>query len=110
VTTTAPRQVTDRRIWAGLAAGAVVWLALYRLNQPVWDRLVFGVGGLDPESRFGHAVHFFFYDTVKILLLIAGMMYAIGMLRASIGPERIRSLLTGSTRSPATCWPPGSGR
>jgi uncharacterized protein len=95
VTTTAPRQITDRRIWAGLAAGAVVWLALYRLNQPVWDRLVFGVGGLDPESRFGHAVHFFFYDTVKILLLVAGMIFVIGLMRASISPERVRSALSG---------------
>jgi uncharacterized protein len=85
------RRVAVRRL-AVLVAG---WVALYALNRPLWDLLVHDLAGLHPETRLGHAVHFFFYDSVKILLLIAGMMFVIGMLRASVGPERIRSLLRG---------------
>jgi uncharacterized protein len=77
---------------AGLVA---LWTALYAANRPLWDALVHDVVGLDPSSRTGHAVHFFFYDTTKILLLIAGMMFVIGLLRAAVGPERVRSLLQG---------------
>lgn len=84
-----------RRAGVRLAVLAILWVGVYAANQPLWDALVFDLVGLDPSTRVGHAVHFFFYDTVKILLLIAGMMYVIGMLRASVGPERIRSILTG---------------
>jgi uncharacterized protein len=81
--------------WLRLAAGAVVWAAVYAVNRPLWDVVVHDVAGLDADSRLGHAVHFFFYDTSKILLLIVGMMFVIGLLRASIGPERVRSMLQG---------------
>lgn len=73
----------------------VAWGVAYLANRPLWDLLVYDLAGLGADTRIGHAVHFFFYDTVKILLLIAGTMFLIGMLRASLGPERIRSLLTG---------------
>lgn len=90
---TPPRQ--RRAAATRLTALVAAWAAVYAVNRPLWDLLVHDVAGLDPATRLGHAVHFFFYDTVKILLLIAGMMYVIGLLRASIGPERIRSVLTG---------------
>lgn len=86
---------SPRRPGLWLAVLVAVWVGAYAVNESLWDLVVRDLAGLDLESRVGHAVHFFFYDTVKILLLIAGMMYAIGMLRASVGPERIRSLLTG---------------
>ena len=42
------------------------------------DWLVYGGLGLDPETRFGGAVHFFVYDTLKIFLLLAVMIFMIG--------------------------------
>ena len=86
-------QRTTRRLWAGLAAAAAAWLVLYLVNERVWDLAIFGLVGLDPASRLGAAVHFFFYDTVKILLLIVGLIFVIGMARAAIPPERIRELV-----------------
>lgn len=90
-----PASRQRRAALARLAGLVVVWAAVYLVNRPLWDALIFDLLGLDPDTRLGHAVHFFFYDTIKILLLIAGMMFVIGMLRASIGPERVRSLLQG---------------
>jgi uncharacterized protein len=78
-----------------LMAMAVAWLVLYLANRPVWDAVVHDLLGLDPATRVGHAAHFFLYDTIKILLLIAGTMFVIGLLRAALGPERVRSLLRG---------------
>jgi uncharacterized protein len=96
LTPTPTPTATDRRVaLTRLGVLAAAWTALYAVNRPLWDFLVHDLAGLDPATRLGHAVHFFFYDTIKILLLIAGMMYLIGMIRASVGPERIRSLLTG---------------
>lgn len=86
-------QRRTRRLWAGLAAAAAAWLVLYLVNERVWDLVIFGFVGLDPVSRVGAAVHFFFYDTVKILLLIVGLIFVIGMARAAIPPERIRDLV-----------------
>jgi uncharacterized protein len=84
-----------RRLVTGLIVAAIAWLALYLLNEHVWDLLVFDVAGLDETTRLGHAVHFFLYDTAKILLLIAGLIFAISMARAAVPPERIRELIVG---------------
>ncbi|MDQ8184604.1 permease [Pelagicoccus sp. SDUM812002] len=58
------------------------------------DTLVYQWIGLDPESRFGAAVHFFLYDTVKIFLLLAVMIFTIGILRTWL-PERKLKLWMG---------------
>jgi uncharacterized protein len=89
-----PRPATDRRLWGQLAVAAVVWAGLYLLNERVWDLAVHDLIGLDPGSRLGAAVHFFLYDTAKILLLITGLIFVIGMARAAIPPERIRDLVS----------------
>jgi len=85
---------TSRRLWVGLAVAAAGWALLYWLNEHVWDLAVFELAGLDPETRLGHAVHFFLYDTAKILLLIVGLIFAISMARASLPPDRIRDVIT----------------
>jgi uncharacterized protein len=89
-----PRPATDRRLRAQFAVAAAVWAGLYLLNERVWDLAVYDLLGLDPGSRSGAAVHFFLYDTAKILLLITGLIFVIGMARAAIPPERIRDLVS----------------
>lgn len=90
-----PEASTRRRLWRGLAAAALAWVAMYAVNERVWDLLIYDVFGLDPATRLGHAVHFFLYDTVKIMLLIVGMIFVITMARASVPPERVRDLIGG---------------
>jgi uncharacterized membrane protein YraQ (UPF0718 family) len=97
MTTTDP--VTDRpstrRLVAGLAGAAAAWAALYAANERLWDVLVHDLVGLDPDTRLGAAVHFFLYDTAKIMLLIVGLIFAISLARSSIPPERVRDLIAG---------------
>lgn len=78
-----------------LVAGAIAWIGLYATNEVVWDALFVRWLGLDPDARLPGAVHFFLYDVSKILLLLVGMIFAIGMLRTTLRPERVRTFLEG---------------
>lgn len=51
------------------------------------DTLVYKWIGFDADSSFGATVHFFVYDTIKIFLLLAVMIFAIGVIRTWL-PER----------------------
>ncbi|MEX2135103.1 MAG: permease, partial [Acidimicrobiia bacterium] len=75
--------------------GAVVWLIVYALNRSFWDWVVFDLAGLDAETRLGSAVEFFVYDTTKILLLLAGIIFMVTVLRSFMSVERTRALLGG---------------
>ncbi len=77
----------------GLAAG--LWVAAYWGNEPLWTWLVRDVAGLDLAERLGGGVHFFLYDTVKIFLLLTGLMFVVGLLRASLDLDRARGYLEG---------------
>lgn len=91
----APDRRRAARRWGSLAGAALVWWALYSLNLPFWDWLLGDVLALDLESRAGGAVHFFLYDTVKILLLLTGIIFAVTVLRSFMSVERTRALLGG---------------
>ena len=90
-----PTRRSERRLWAGLTGAAVAWVLLYSLNKPFWDWLLFDRLGLDPDTHWGAAVEFFFYDTTKIALLLAGIIFAVTVLRSFMSVERTRALLGG---------------
>lgn len=62
------------------------------------DWLAYGVCGLAPASKLGSGVHFFIEDTSKIFVLLLLMIYAIGLVRAGLPIERIRTFLSGRSR------------
>ncbi|MCB2412324.1 permease [Demequina sp. TTPB684] len=86
---------TKRGIGAVSVGAALVWLGAYQLNERMWDWLLFDGLGLDPDARPASALHFFLYDTVKIALLLTGIIFAVGVLRTFITIERTRALLGG---------------
>ena len=89
------RARTPTRRWVGLGVAAVAWFALYEVNLPFWDWLLGDVVGLDLEGRLGSGVHFFFYDSVKIALLLVGIIFLVTVLRSFMSVERTRTLLGG---------------
>ena len=89
------RPTTPSRRWVGLGAAALGWLALYEVNEPLWDWIVYDVAGLAPASRLGSGVHFFFYDSIKIALLLVGIIFVVTVLRSFMSVERTRALLGG---------------
>lgn len=58
------------------------------------DWIAYGLLGLDPDSRFGGAVHFFVYDTAKIFLLLVVMIFLIGVIRTWLPEERLRGWMS----------------
>lgn len=49
--------------------------------------------GLSRETHLGESVHFFFYDTVKILILLSFMIFAISYLRSYFQPQKTKAML-----------------
>lgn len=90
-----PSGTTTRRLVAALGSAAAAWAGLYWLNTQAWDVVLGDWLGVDLTDRVGGAIHFFAYDTVKILLLLVGLIFAVGMLRTTVRPERVRDFLAG---------------
>ncbi len=78
-----------------LAAAAMAWLALYQALLPAAQAMV-ALLPVDPASHLGGALEFFFYDTPKVLLLLTGIVFVMGMVNSYFTPERTRALLAGS--------------
>ena len=97
------RVATLARRAAPLLLAATGWLAVYRLNGPLWDAVVYDAAGLDPSSRLGSGLHFFCYDTVKIALLLTGIIFVVTVLRSFVTLERTRALLGGRRAGRGQC-------
>jgi uncharacterized membrane protein YraQ (UPF0718 family) len=89
------RARTSTRRWLGLGVAAVAWVALYAVNGPFWDWLLGRVIGLDLDGRLGSGIHFFCYDSVKIALLLIGIIFLVTVLRSFMSVERTRAMLGG---------------
>jgi len=73
----------------------VAWAALYAANEATWAWLFGDVLQVTDDNRFGAAAEFFLYDTIKISLLLVGLVFVIGLVNTQISPERVRSVLVG---------------
>ncbi|MEW6721628.1 MAG: permease [Candidatus Micrarchaeota archaeon] len=57
---------------------------------------VFGLLGMTEGDPLAEALNFFIYDSVKVLFLLAAMVFFVSILRTFITPARIRKTLGGS--------------
>ena len=78
-----------------LAAATVAWFALYHVLLPFWDWLLYDLFSLPRNTHWADAIHFFLYDSTKILLLLVGIIFAVRILRSFLSIERTRALLGG---------------
>lgn len=62
--------------------------------QAFADWLVYTVFGLSPESHWGSAVNFFFYDSIKITILLFFISVIMGIINAYFPIDRLRRYLT----------------
>ena len=62
--------------------------------QKFADWLVYGIFGLDAATSLGIAVNFFFYDTIKIVILLFVISFVMGIINAYFPIERLRQFLT----------------
>lgn len=62
--------------------------------QQFADWLVYGIFGLRPETHLGEAINFFFYDTIKIVILLFLISALMGIVNAYFPIDRLRNFLT----------------
>lgn len=97
VNTILPGKSEQSQLWQWLFAvlvATIVWVLAYRqLNH--FAEWVIALLGLSRQTPIGEALHFFFYDTPKVLLLLTGIVFVMGVVQTFFSPERTRALLSG---------------
>jgi uncharacterized membrane protein YraQ (UPF0718 family) len=86
---------TNIRLTLLLVCIGAAWIATYNVIQPLANWVAFSLLQLGEDSQLGESLAFFLYDVPKILLLLAGMIFLISMVRSFFSPERTRALLGG---------------
>lgn len=64
--------------------------------QVLSDWITYGLLGLVPGSQLGAAVNFFLYDTPKVLVLLAAVIFVVAVVRTFFPPEKTRKYLSHS--------------
>ncbi|MFN3400285.1 MAG: permease [Ferrovibrio sp.] len=85
---------SGRQPYVFLAVAAVLWWVLYQALIPFSETVV-GLLPVERDSHLGGALQFFFYDTPKVLLLLTGIVFVMGIVHTFVSPERTRALLSG---------------
>ena len=79
---------------SGVVAAAVLWLLLYNNLEWLASHLL-QVAGISRINRLGEALFFFIYEVPKVLLLLTGVVFMMGVIHTFISPERTRAMLSG---------------
>ncbi len=76
--TVVERLPTSTRGRLGLVAvAATLWLLAYWVNGRLWGLVLYDVAGLERDERLSETLHFFLYDTIKITLLLSGIIFVV---------------------------------
>ena len=73
---------------------AVLWLLLYN-NLEWFAAQLLQLAGISRINRLGEACFFFLYEVPKVLLLLTGVVFLMGVIHTFISAERTRALLSG---------------
>lgn len=79
-----------------LVLAVLIWYGLYESLNPVSEWLV-ALLPIDRASALVGALQFFLYDTPKVLLLLTGVVFFMGMVNSYFTPERTRVILAGKS-------------
>lgn len=89
------RRPARRLAWyGGTLAALLLWALLYASLPGLAEALV-ALLPIERASPAGEALWFFLYDTPKVLLLLGLVVFAMGVVRSFVAPDRVRALLAG---------------
>ena len=74
-----------------------VWYLIYHNLQPVTDWLVDTVFGLQKGLHLTEALRFFIFEFPKVLMLLALIIFFVGIIRSYFTAERTRKILEGKS-------------
>ena len=87
----------------------IIWYLVWQQLQNLADWLTYSVIGLQPDSHLGESLNFFFYDVPKILMLLAGMIFIVTIVRSFFSPEQTRAALGGKREGVGNVMAAGLG-
>lgn len=91
-----------------LTGAALLWATLYSLLVPASEAVV-RLLPVNRASPLGAALQFFLYDTPKVLLLLTGVVFVMGLINTWFTPEHTRALLAGRREGVANVMAAGLG-
>lgn len=74
-----------------------VWFAVYHYLQPITDFLVDSVFKMTKGTHITETIRFFIFEVPKVLLLLALIIFFVGIIRTFFTPERTRKFLEGKS-------------
>lgn len=77
-----------------LSVGLPALILLYYFLQTLVDYFTYTLLGLRPDTHLGVSINFFFYDTIKILILLFVISSLMGVINSYFPIERLRVYLT----------------
>jgi len=86
--------LANTKLIAATVAGVIAWFVVYWQLEWISDWAVAAL----PITHGGHleeALRFFFFDTPKVLMLLALVVFGMGLVRSFFSPERTRRYLAG---------------
>ncbi len=97
--------------WAwhlGVISFVGLWWLTYQKLVPFseWITTLFPV---ERHSHTGEAIAFFFYDVPKVMMLLALIVFAMGVVRSFFSPEKTRALLSGKREGVGNVMAAGLG-
>lgn len=102
------RQGGQTGIWLGVLIVAPALILLY-VNLEQMAELVVLYLGLGSGTHFGEAFFFFVYEVPKVLLLLVGVVFVMGVVHTFVSPEKTRSLLSGKRTGAGNVMAAGLG-
>ena len=72
-----------------------VWYIIYHNLQPLTDWLIDSVFGMTKGAHFTEALRFFVFEFPKVMMLLALIIFFVGIIRTYFTPERTRKALEG---------------
>lgn len=82
-----------------LGIALIAWWLIYQSLAPFSKWLAYDALHLGQNTHLGSAAEFFFFDTPKVLMLLALIVFAVGIIRSFFTPERTRAILAGKNEA-----------
>jgi uncharacterized membrane protein YraQ (UPF0718 family) len=82
---------------------------MFKPVQLFADWLIYGAAGLGRETLAGSSLNFFVFDTIKIFILLAAIIFAVSIVRTFLPPSRIREIILKKSRFSGHMWASGLG-
>lgn len=82
-----------------IIAVLAAWWIVYESLPHLASYLTFNLFGLQHGSHLADAVEFFIYDMPKVLMLLAIVVFGVGIINTFFTPERNRRILAGKRES-----------